>query len=347
MDIIKNPSLQLLLGFGICTAYVPGILGASIPTGWFFLIILMPVIFCFCEFKIGFGFLFIAYSALSLLWTENLNIGFFFLLELIALSCVYYLGENIKDLKPIFKGLALGLSVSSLLALMQYKGYGKEIFTIDNSPAGLFLNPNIYSELSVVILISLVIFKLYWWIPVTLPGILLVHSRAALLALGIGLVVFLYKKNKIFTVLIVLSITIISVIFYWQLFNLNSIQERFNLWVDTIRGLTLFGNGIGSFEILYPLHALNIDTSLARPRYAHNDLLQLIFEAGVGVLLLIPLMTNIIKAKSEIKIIFYSIGIISLFAFPFHVPVFAFIGCLVAGHLNNYNGAVRHIRNNK
>ena len=150
---------------------------------------------------------------------------------------------------------------------------------------------------------------------------------------------------KRFKLLAIGGVVIAGVMFFYHSFLITSIQERLDLWEDTIRGFKIFGNGVGSFEILYPLNAIHIDTALARPRFAHNDLLQLVFEYGLGVILLAPLAIRLIKANSEYKIILYGVGIISLFTFPFHVPMLAFIGCLVTGYVDSDNGAIWDIGN--
>lgn len=331
---LQKPSLSFLLGLGITTVYIPGIIGASIPTGWFFLFIVAALVSWFCKFETGLGFIFICFAALSLLWTESVNIGFFFLLKLIALGVTVCLGMQLRDLRPLFKGLAVGLGVSDIIALFQFYGY-KGIFVANGVTAGLFVNPNIFCEVSVIILIALMVMRLYWWIPVTLPGIVLVHSRGALLALVACSLIFLWKRDKFyFTVLLLLSI---CVALAYDVNNILSVQERLNLWADTIRGFSLFGNGVGSFEILYPLYAINIDTTIARPRYAHNDLLQFIFEYGIAVILLVPLIWKALTSDNEYKIILYAVGIISLFTYPFNVPVPAFIGCILAGYLIGYD----------
>ncbi len=125
-------------------------------------------------------------------------------------------------------------------------------------------------------------------------------------------------------------------------FTMLHFQERVGVWLDTIRGFTLLGNGVGSFEITYPLKAIHIDTSLARPQHAHNDLLELVFELGVGVLILIPMFWNILKVKTDEKAILCSIFVISLFSFPLYVPVIGFIWLLFSGHIaRNGSDSVR------
>lgn len=339
-DIIQKPSLSILLGFLVAIAYIPGIIGASIPTSWFVLIITMPILMIFCEFKLNLvnllGIIFIGFNVLSLLWAPSLNISFFFLLQLVTLSCVFCFGLNLLDIRPIFKGLALGLGVSSLVAIFQYYGF-KPVFTIGNDIAGLFVNPNIYSEVSAVMLVGLIVLKLWYCIPVTLPGLILIHSRTALMGLAAGLFCYFYSKNKLLALASVLIVGMLGVIFFINSFSIMSIQERFDIWQDTLRGVTFFGNGVGSYEILYPLNAIHVDTSVARPKFAHNDLLQVIFENGIFALPLIAIIVLI-----PFNPILITLGIMSLLTYSLRVPMEIFIACIVAGyitrgHVTNWN----------
>lgn len=325
---LQKPCLQFLIGFVLCVAYVPGITGAVIPTGWLVLVILAPLMLP--KFDYDFGFLFLCYAALSLLWTENLNIAIFYFLKLIALSCVFQYGRSLNRLDYVFKGLCCGLGVSAVISIFQYYGY-HSIYSLNNSPAGLFVNPNIFCEISVVILLTLIIFKLWWWMLITLPGLLLVQSRAGYLALGISILIGLWKKDKNLALILLFLVFGFGMIFYFNKFSMSSIQQRLDMWADTINGLRLFGNGVGSYELLYPLYATHIDTSISRPRYAHNDLLQLIFEFGVGTLLLLPLIWNVIVSRKLEKVIVYAIIVISMFTYSFNTSVMAFMGFLVAG----------------
>lgn len=347
---IQKPYLSFFLGFGVAVAYVPGWIGASVPTGWFFLLIAMPIVFCFCELELNrniiIGLAFIIYAALSLIWTHNLNIGIFILFQILVLACVFCLGENLKTLKWVFSGLALGLGVSSVVALLQQYTSYQFIFALYNPVVGLFVNPNIYSEISAVMLVALIVLKLWWWIPVTIPGLILIQSRTAFIGLAAGLFVWLFNKNKLAALLSVFITVAVAAFFYRHRFSYESIQERFDLWADTYRGLKLFGNGVGSFEILYPLYAINIDTAVARPRFAHNDLLQAVFEFGVGSFLLVLLIINVLRIKHETTAILFAFGAISLSAYPFHIPMSAFIGCLVAGFVNRNAPAVGNFRFN-
>lgn len=340
----EKPSL-FLLGFILINAYIPGIVGAAIPTGWLFLILVLPIIMFFVDTRITnshiLGLLFIVYSLLSLLWTQNLNIATFFVVQMFALASIFCIASGIKDIKIIIKGLAVGLLVSDVISIFQYYKISI-VYTLYDMIAGLFVNQNIYCEVSATILICLIIYKLWWFIPLTLPGIILVHSKGALMGLGIFGMLYLYKYSKKLAILV-----IASTLFYVALdkYNSSSTFERFDLWVDTLRGLKLFGNGIGSYEIVFPLHAVDIDTAIARPRFAHNDLLQLIYEFGIGSVLFVIMIINVMRIKTDETIILVCIAVISMFNYSNHVPVIAFVTFMVAGYITRYDAPIRNIGN--
>lgn len=339
---------HFLLGLGILTVYIPGIFGAAISTGWLFLFVAIPIVLLFYKDDFALkdahilGIIFIFLAALSFLWVENFNIAWFFFLQLVICITTLYLGSCIKDIKYILHGLGAGIAVNSIISVLQYKGQLQIIFTNANEIAALFVNKNIYCEVSAVLFIIFAVYKLWYWIPFTLPAFVIVHSRAAMLALGIYITYEIYKRSKLIAGVIVLLG--VAFLFYS---DHASLHERFSIWKDTVSGLSILGNGVGSFDILYPKNAVNIDTLLARPKQAHNDLLQIIFEHGIFSSILIAMFINVLSIKSEKQIILWAIIVISLFTYPFHIPAMAFIWFIIAGNLissNGSDGVMRYIR---
>lgn len=328
-----------LFGFFLAIAYIPSVTGAAVPTGWFYLFLTIPLWAFFVQADLKnthvYGLLFLIYIFVSLAWTFNLQLAYFFLMQMIVLAVVFYIGSTLLDLKPIVIGLTLGVAFSDLAALGQYFGF-KQIFSLNGSVAGLFVNQNIFCEVSAVMLLCLVALKLWYWIPLTLPGLLFIHSRAAMLGVGVGLMLWGWRKDRLVTFAVALCCVMGGLIYYRDS-NFFSIFERYYVWADTIRGFTLFGQGVGTYEILYPLYAINIDTYISRPKFAHNDLLQIVYEFGIGSVFLVLMILNIWKIKRDESIILYGIATISLFAYPFHVPMLAFIGVLVAGYLTRFD----------
>lgn len=348
----EKPSL-FLLGFILINIYAPGIFGAAISTGWLFLIIVSVPLLFFVETRITnshlIGITFVLYSLASLAWTENLNIATFFVMQMIALSCIFCFGSGIKDIRLILIGLSVGLGISDIISIMQYYNiqiafntfaFPAIIYTLPGMPAGLFVNQNIFCEVSVALLLCLLIFKLWWFIPFTLPGIVLIHSKGAILALAVGIIALIYNYNKKIAFLISLIGLLIFAFEIPRLYELTSTTERIDMWLDIKRGISILGQGIGSFEITYPFYATHIDTMIARPKFAHNDLLQLVYEFGIGSILFVIMTLNIMKVKSDAKPILVGILVLSMFNYSMHVPAIAFIALLVAGFITRNDDTV-------
>lgn len=342
--LIEKPCLQFLIGFVLINAYVPGVVGASIPTGWLFLVAITPLLL-FVDIRITnahiYGSLFILYAFLSLLWTPSVNVASIHFLQWVALAGVFCIGSSVGSIKWFIIGLAVGLLPSDIIATLQHYYKYTGVYTLSGNTAGLFVNKNLFCEVSVAILISLVVFRLWFYIPFTLPALFYVHSRGALLGLIAGLSIVLYKwDRRWFTGLVIVSV-LGALVLYSRNFAVPSILERFDLWADTIRGFKVFGNGIGSFELTYPYYAVNIDTSLARPKFAHNDLLELIYEIGIGIIFVIIFIYTVLKSGRYENVILYAIGVMSLFNYVIHVPVIGFIWVLVAGYVSRNLLAIR------
>ncbi len=327
---------SVFVGVIVSTIQIPGWIGAIIPTAWIALFIIVPCLLFRYKIEITLahilGSLFLLYAGLSLIWTSNFNIAFFEYCKLLVLAGVFCISFN---LKRVYQGLAIGLGVSAVIGLAQWLWDWDGVFKLyPNAPVGLFINPDLFCEFSAVMFLALLVSRLWLWLPVSLPGLLLVHSRAAILGLTVGLGMWGWRKSKI----LVLLIGVICIgVFYFKVNAFNSSYDRLVIWIDTFQGLTLFGHGVGSFDLLYPLYS-TIDTSIARPMNAHNDLLQLIFDLGIGVIPLLVMIGLLLNARdhTEIhgsKIVFVAIATISFFSFPLHVPYLAFIWLLVAGNL--------------
>src|SRR5690242_9744555 len=92
------------------------------------------------------GALFVAWAALSLLWTQAWYDSIGALLELAILSGTFVLGSRLSDLRWIYLGAAFGIGISSLLVLMQFAGIGIGVAVGTQLPGngeypGLFVNP--------------------------------------------------------------------------------------------------------------------------------------------------------------------------------------------------------------
>ena len=163
-------------------AVVPPYIGAVIPTGWSVLWVVMPLILWRTRIEPSpvhwLGAVFLCYAAVSLAWSPNGLLGF---MQLCALASVFAWAATLSNLRAIVIGLAIGLIVSDIVAMTQWMGI-KSISIGGDFPAGLFVNSNVFAEVSAMVLVLLLIYRLWWWIPSTIPGIA-IGSRAMILAL--------------------------------------------------------------------------------------------------------------------------------------------------------------------
>ena len=338
------PLTVMILGFLIMTAFVPGIVGAVSPTAWVVMLCGGSVLLLKTEIKLTLihwlGLLFLSYAAISCLWSPHGALDF---LHLLALTSVFVWAATLKDLKTIVIGLALGLSVSAAIATLQYFHLVNFIFQATAKPSGLFVNSNVFSEITGMMLILLIVSKLWWFLPSVVPG-LLVSSRSVALGLGLTGLLWVWSRSKSLAITIILLFGSLG-LWLTDFTNFQSIDERFDIWRDTISGFTLLGHGIGSFQYEFPFYAKHLDISLNHPFEAHNDILQLIFELGIGVIPLMLIMVILLKVNDAYKYSLFFFIVIGLFGFPFYMPVTAFMAALVAGYLVKYSLDGSHIIN--
>lgn len=133
------------------------------------------------KFTFAIGLLFFLYAAASLAWNFNSE-AVYLLVKWFILIEVFILGCYLRTLENIFKGLALGIAVSSLLVLFGIKG-------------GLFINPNTLSETAALVLVGLCVYRSWLYILLLLPSF--IHgSRASFLALGITFSFWLWNEYR-------------------------------------------------------------------------------------------------------------------------------------------------------
>lgn len=318
----------MLFGFAIMTAFVPGIVGLASNTSWAVMWLATPLLLLKCKIGITsinmLGVMFLSYSALSLLWFPH---GLLELMQLLALASVFVWGLSLKDLKKVTIGLSLGLSVSSIIAVLQY--FEIELFIYSTSKvSGLFINSNIYAEISGMLLILILIYKLWWFVPITIPG-LLVSSRAVMLGLIIVGLLKIYNKSKLAAFATAMILSVIASFFD---FDMSSVYQRLDIWKDTLSGLTLLGHGIGSFVYVFPEYNKHLD-AMSLAEYAHNDLLQLVFELGIGSVFLIFIISYLLRVDNELKQALTFFIVIGIFGFPLHTPITAFMLAIVSSQL--------------
>jgi len=327
---VRVGAWNIVLGsysFFLTICYIPIFYGGSTNIRWvylalttsFLLLLLKPNKFTVFHLI---GLLLIFWSLVSVLWSFNQYDSVDRLIHLLIIAQIFVLGSRIESLKEIFIGLGLGTGISTFLYLYF------------NMPAGLFVNQTLLGETAILTLIGLCIYKLWWFIPVVLPS-LFSGSRGVLLAGIITVIMWVWSKSKFLAVSLISPIIVFGFLSYKFNIRLSSVYERFDLWKDSLNGVTLFGQGIGSYHSAYPYFAERIDTLKYRPMQAHNDLLQVFFELGIiGGILVIGFVYLLMKVKDNEKYIIYCFIVLSMFSFPIYMPVSAFIFAIVSGYMS-------------
>jgi hypothetical protein len=147
---------------------------------------------------------------------------------------------------------------------------------VSENPAGLYVNSVVQGMVLALLVVALVSERMWLWVPLLLPGLLLSGSRGAWLALAIGLLSVYVRRAWVFGLLGVAGLALIL-----HVQPMSSDETRLLIWNGALHFLTPWGWGPGSmFSWLLPYR----DT-LITPEYAHNDAIQLVFEYGVAAVL--------------------------------------------------------------
>lgn len=109
----------------------------------------------------------------------------------------------------------------------------------------------------------------------------------------------------------------------WSLFKdpeLTSFWDRAHIWSLALTHLKFFGWGLNTFG------------TVTVYEYVHNDLLQLVFELGVGALLVVPIGVIALRgSRSAEGAAFAAILGASLVSFPSHHPMGAALVAVLTG----------------
>lgn len=315
------------LGLAISLAFIPGYTGASIPTSWAVLSCVLPLVlwrplsFTAVHWALG---SFLLYAYVSWFWATNHDDAVMALWTLSILAGCFCYGATLPSLNGILRGLALGFSFSSAVAVAQWLGY-QPVLGNFIAPSGLVYNSALHGEILALIIIGLVIEREWLWIPALIPGLILSQSRGAYAAIIVGLILTRIRHP------ILLAIGAAGVAYWATLTIGSSDSERFVIWRGAIHYLTFFGNGPGSFLSLWFNHP---GGNIITPEYVHNDALQLAFEYGIGACIPLSLAGLLLIQYEEREWPLFAVFIfLGLFSFPLYSPITSVIGTLAAGRI--------------
>lgn len=310
----------------VSLCYVPGVTGALIATQWPVLSILLP----FALWRSGpvtalhyVGLLFIGYATVRL-WSTPIFADGVFGLWLVYIMCLsFWLGSTLDNLRSLYAGLAVGASVSSLIAVFQEFGYSVVPYVSDN-PAGLYVNNVVQGIVLALVVVALVSERMWLWVPLLLPGLFLSHSRGAWIALAVGLLAVYVRRAWVFAILGIAGVFLLT-----RALGPSDMLRLF-IWDKTTDMLTWWGWGPGSFFSWQ----LRYDSNNIYPEYAHNDALQLVFEYGIAAALPMVCIAYALSRTTErewpVIVAFVAAGCYSM---PLWVPLASFLACVAAGRI--------------
>ena len=333
---------MFLLGLIAAICFVPGITGASIPTQWPFLSVsLLPSLWLHGPFTWAhkLGIFFLAYAGLTTLWAHNYNTSVIGVWYLSVWALAFWLGTTQSTLRPLWHGLAWGVALSSLVAILQWFGF-HPVEVYPDQIAGLYFNSTMLGAATALMLVACLCHRLWYPAPLLIIGLALSHSRGAILILVIGLAARIHW-------LLVLIGTITSLALISHLSGPSDLQ-RLEIWGEAIRNMTLWGWGPNSFDDLYAVlpRRPTMTPSLYHLGFTHNDYLQLLFEFGAaGALAAYAIIAAALGRVSKTDFpLFAAWSALAMFYFPLYAPLLALIGCACAGHLLRPDDAVRPVR---
>ncbi len=346
----------MIFGFLLAICFDPFTWTAATQPRWALLAIALPLLLSFSSpnnltLAHLLGALFVAWASLSLTWTANLWDGIGEIIQLIIIAMAFLYGSRSASLEQIFKGLALGVTISSLILISPIKSLS-DYSIIAIYPHGLFGNRNMLSEIAALITLGCIAYRKWLYLPGLMPAIFYYKpeimsgpwSRGALLALGAGLAIYIWQWSRwaAFGLLAICSaISIVSIDYNYRI---ASLIERIEVWKAIWNGSNWLGHGTGSLFTIAPYLTGQWDTTLQRVDHAHNDALEIYFSYGIigtaiYAAIIICALRSIDRRLLPVLVAFLIIGTI---AFPWHIPANAFVGALVLGHAVRNGKPVRN-----
>lgn len=312
----------MTLGLALTLAYVPGWTGAYIPTGWAVLSLVLPWTLWKGVELTPFHFVglaFLCWAATSAFWSPSWEGAVWSLWTLSILGLAFRFGPSL-NFSRLLQGLALGLGVSSVLAILQvFRIEPVWQVTIERS-SGLFYSPVILGSISALVLLGLLSARLWWYIPLVVPSLVLSGSRGAWVALSIGFASRWLRGWALLALILVILFVCFS----------HSEIERTTIWFATLRDLTLWGHGAGSLQDLWVL----VQGTPRHPGFAHNEVLDLLHQFGLPAVLIFWMASSLLDRSDAPEFPIY-IAFLALAAYsgPLHHPLLGFLGAAAAGRL--------------
>jgi hypothetical protein len=273
------------------------------------------------------GVIFVTYAAASIIWTSgDKSLASLWLMTLVGAFIFGYRSRSIR-------GVWFGATILFLTITFAGQFIGAEI------------NPN-YIGISLACALAAMIAYEYWLtLPILLFEIWLTQSRTALLGAGVACLIGLWQRSRFWAM--VLALLAILFILHQKSDGALSLWSRLGIWQDTINNFTPFGHGFGSFFAEYSTWAVRRNMTLQLAPHAYNDIAELIFELGVGVVALWALIFLAWENHNpQAKLICGVFFIMGLTHFPLFIPLIAHLFAMTLGHLSTSTTNTQKNRSN-
>jgi len=321
-------------------------------------------------------FCFVFLSALSILFSIYRYASLLETLNLISYAIIFFIVtqtvNNVKRLNLFIWIIILSGLFYSAYGILQFYGFlAKDFWTEESSLSSRFVNSGSFGAfVNIIIFLSLgmafsskkVLAKIisFLFLAISVIGLILSKSRLSWIVFILILILFFslsFKKltpinRKTFIFSTIFVIIICSLIFafkslIWQRLQIasqtqfQSLNQRFNVWIGTVRLILArpFGAGAGAFQYIYPSFRTHSDRFLVE--YAHSDFLQIASELGIlglGIFIffLLSIFSQAFKAlfRQTHQKFFIIVGLIcaslsfiaqSLVDFPICIPAIAIL----------------------
>jgi hypothetical protein len=333
----SNMRIEIAIGiavFVVGIAIWPGIAGYGIVLRWslFGVAVALLMLRKFPWHPVhGLIVVTLAWAALGIFWQPVWADGVNGFIQLTFLAAALAIGLEITDARPIIAGLAMAVAVSFPFVMAQAAGYHP--VPAVNVPAGLFANRIMLGETAGIALIGAIAFDLWILAIPTAACVVLSQCRGAWLACGLCGLLWLWGQSRLAAVITVGTFGILIFLSISLLHRERSSIERLYLWQDAIDGISLRGNGIGSFNTVSPAYGHRVAKLDVREDHAHNDILELVFELGIGSALVLFIGVIALGGIGPERWPFYAFLGEGLVGFPLHSPTTGMVGALLAGVL--------------
>ena len=324
-------------------AYYPGALSSGISPKWWVMavgsVLALAIVRLRPKIEWAFGAMFLGYGALSLTWTPDAATGANELVHLCVLALVFLVGTALYDLRGMFRGLAVGIGVNGVLCYAQWLWatlqpgvplvpWFDQVSPDARYPAGLFFNHNFLAEAAVLALVGALVYRDWYFALPSALTLALVHSRASIVALATYGLFRMMRSGTFWLGYLVATCAVIAM--YCTGVDNVSALERLANWHELANGISLLGSGLGAYQVYFS-HA----------EHAHNDILQVVFEVGMGAAPMALLVLCALRRGGELCAVVGVVGVLALFGFPLELPISGFVGALALGCLCTRSSELR------